>query len=185
VNTMLKVLAIAVVGVLLAAAPVAAAPNPGQGHGPIAFPGFKFGPVILQGSGTQDVDEAGRVVNASGSGTVTNFPYLCDSAYSYDVAVPPPESCSAAQCKTFLLGTFTVTSLQGGLQFQFIACHLTLHGGDCQLNPGGFAGEVVGTGAAAGVDGWGTAHLSWIPLRGGHSESGFIIPALTKITEAK
>jgi hypothetical protein len=45
--------------------------------------------------------------------------------------------------------------------------------------------NVVGTGEAAGVDGWGTVNLSWIPLRGGgHLESGFIVPVLTKITEA-
>jgi hypothetical protein len=75
----------------------------------------------------------------------------------------------------------------GGLQFTFTACHLTLHGGDRELNANRVFGSinVVGTGEAAGVDGWGTVNLSWIPLRGGgHLESGFIVPVLTKITEA-
>jgi hypothetical protein len=111
VRMTLKALDIAVAGVLLVAAPAAAGPNPGQGNGPIPFPGFKFGPVLLERSGTQDVDEAGSVVKAFGTGTVTNFPYLGDSGHTYDVTVPPPEGCSDPRCKTFLLGTFTVISL--------------------------------------------------------------------------
>jgi hypothetical protein len=179
----LKALGIAAVTILLAGAPAAAEPNPGQSNGPIAFPGFKFGPVLVQGSGTQDVDQAGKIVEASGTGTVTNFPYLGDSTYTYDVVLPPPELCPTC----LLLGSFTVTSPQGSVKFPFIGCSLTLHGGECRLNPQllGSLGPPEGTGAAAGVEGFATAHLKWIPIRGGHIEGGFIVPALTKTTEAR
>ena len=170
---------LAILALALAAAPAAAEPRPDPGFGPIAFPGFKFGFVVVQGGGTHQLDAAGKLATASGAGTVTNFPYLGDGTYEYDVTQPPPDICSSCG----LLGSFTVTSPLGSVEFPFIGCALTVNGGYCQLNAnwgGGEFGPPVGTGAAAGVKGFATMHLKWSSIRGGHLESGFIVPVLTK-----
>jgi hypothetical protein len=177
-RTMLKTLGVAVVAIVLAVAPAAAEPRHDPGFGPIAFPGVKFGPVLVQGGGTHEVDSAGKVLEASGTGTVTNFPYLGNGTYTYHVTLPPPELCASCH----LLGSFTVTSPLGAINFGFIGCAFTLHGGHCQLNPQveGGLGPPVGIGAAAGVMGFANMQLKWTTVRGGHIESGFIVPALTK-----
>jgi hypothetical protein len=142
--------------------------------GPFQFAGFKFGPVLLQGSGTQDVDQAGKVVKASSAGTVTNFPYLGDGAYTYQAE----SGCFEAFCTVpgEVFGNFHVTSGLGSVSW-LIDCRFTLHGGECGWQASS------GTGAGAGIEGFAHGHISWIQVRGGHFETGFIAAVLSKTTE--